>query len=209
VDDEVRVSVRHGGEHVEEEPHAGRDVERPLVAPAVDRLALDVFEHQVRLAGLRDAGIDQLGDVRVFQTREDRALAAEAGGPRGAQESGGEKLDRDHPLEAPVVSPRQPDGAHASSAEGLHQRVGAEDLSHEVRPGEQILRVVLQVLLVAQGLFFAKEQLEVRGERGIFARETGEVPPPLLSAELEHLVEVGTDEPPMRAFHWRIPARSA
>ena len=75
----LRVRVRHGGEHVEEEPQAGRDVEGSVVAPAVDRLALDVLEHQVGLAGLGDAGIDQLGDVGVLQTREDRALAAEAG----------------------------------------------------------------------------------------------------------------------------------
>ena len=109
----------------------------------------------------------------------------------------------------PVVSSRQPDAAHAPGAERLHQLVGAEGLSHEVRLGQQVLRVVLQVLLVVQDPFFVKEQLEVRGERGIFAREIGEVPLPLLEGELERLVEVGADEPPLPAFQSRIPSRSA
>ena len=209
VDDEVRVGVRHGGEDVEEEPDAGLDVEGPALAPAVDRLALDVLEHEVRLAGRGDAGVEELGDVGVFQPRQDRGLAAEAGGPRRAQERGGEELDRGHPLEVAVDSPRQPDAAHPAGAERLDQRIGAEDLSHEAGLGEQVLRVVLQVLLVAQGALFSEEQLEVRGERGVCAREVGEIPLPLLDGELERLVEVGADEPPALALHSRISVRSA
>ena len=66
-----------------------------------------------------------------------------------------------------------------------------EDLSQEVNLGEQILRVVLQVLLVAQGPLIAEEQLKIRDERGIFPREIGKVPLPLVSGELEHLVPGG------------------
>ena len=138
-----------------------------------------------------------------------RALAAEAGGALGAQKRGGEELDRGRPLETAVVSPRQPDAPHPSGAEGLDQRVGAEDLPHEMRLDEQILRVVLQVLLVAQGPFLAEEEVEVGGERGILARQSGEVPRPLLRRELEHLVEVGADLQPALAPHPRISVRRA
>ena len=53
MDDEVRVGIGRRGEHVEKEPYAGRDVEGAVVAPVVDRLAGDVFENQVGLAGRR------------------------------------------------------------------------------------------------------------------------------------------------------------
>ena len=57
--------VRHRGQHVEEQPHARRDVERRVVAVAVDALAVDVLEDQVRLARAGHAGVDQARDVRV------------------------------------------------------------------------------------------------------------------------------------------------
>ena len=209
MDDEVGVRVRHGGEHVEEEAQAGLDVERPVVAPAVDRLACHRLEDQIGLAGRGDAGVDELRDVRVFQARQDRPLAAEAGGARGAEERGGEQLDGGRPLEAPVVAPRQPDAPHPAGAERPHQRVGAEGLAREVRRGEQILRVVLQVSLVAQRALFAEQALELRSEGGIAAREIGEILPPLLGGELERLVEVGAHQPPGSAPHASGPVRSA
>ena len=53
MDDQVGVRMRDRREHVEEQPHARRDVEPALVALVVDALALDVLEHQVRLARRR------------------------------------------------------------------------------------------------------------------------------------------------------------
>lgn len=144
----------------------------------------------------------------MFQAREDRAFAAEAADTRRAQERGGEQLDRDRPFEASVVVTRQPDAAHPSGAEGLNQLIGAEDLSRELRLGEQILRVVLQVLLGAKGRFFAKEERKIRGDHGIFAGDHLDVPLPLLSGKLERLVEMGTDEPPTPAFHAQASAFS-
>ena len=40
------------------------DAERPIVAVLIDVAAVDVLEHEVRLAGGRDAGVDQPRDVR-------------------------------------------------------------------------------------------------------------------------------------------------
>ena len=50
MDDEIRVRQRHGFRDVEEEAEAGLDVEPPIVAVAVDLLAVDVLEHEVRLS---------------------------------------------------------------------------------------------------------------------------------------------------------------
>ena len=75
VDDEVGVRVRDGGENIEKEPDARFDAERVLVAIAINRQAVDVFEDEVRLRGCRDAGVDEARDVRM-------AAAARAGCPR-------------------------------------------------------------------------------------------------------------------------------
>ena len=89
MDDQVRVRVRDRAKHVQEEPQAGLDGQRALVAVAVDALPVDVLQHEVRLPRRGDARVDQLGDVRVVQAREDAALAAEAAlalaGPGGSR----------------------------------------------------------------------------------------------------------------------------
>ena len=50
MDDEVRVRQRHGFRDIEKEAEAGRNVEPAVVAVAVDLLAVDVLEHEVRLS---------------------------------------------------------------------------------------------------------------------------------------------------------------
>ena len=79
VDDQVGVGVRDRRLDVQEQADAILDAEPLVVAEAIDVLAVDVLEHQVRLAGPRDAGVDQPGDVRVRQARQHRAFAAEPG----------------------------------------------------------------------------------------------------------------------------------
>ena len=75
---EIGVRVRDGRQHVEEQPHARLDVEAAVVAVAIDVLALDVLEHEIRLPAGGDAGVDQPRDVRVREAREDAAFAPEA-----------------------------------------------------------------------------------------------------------------------------------
>ena len=81
VDDQVGVGVRDGRLHVQEQADALLDAEALVVAEAIDVLAVDVLEHQVRLTGARHPGVDQPGDVRVRQPGEDRPLALEPGLP--------------------------------------------------------------------------------------------------------------------------------
>ena len=65
-----------------------------VIAVRVEVQALDEFEHEIRLAGVRDAGIDQAGNVRMRQPREDRALAAESLFAAAADERRVQQLDR-------------------------------------------------------------------------------------------------------------------
>ncbi len=61
------MGVLDGREHVEKETQSGGDAEPPSVAIAVDVLACDVLQHEIRLAGGGDARIEQTRDVRVGQ----------------------------------------------------------------------------------------------------------------------------------------------
>ena len=90
---------------------------RAFVAVRVDVPALDELEHEVRLAGVRDAGVDQPGDVRMGEPREDGALAPEALFAAAADQRGVEQLDRDLAFEAAVAARRQPHAAHAAVAD--------------------------------------------------------------------------------------------
>ena len=85
--DQVAVRVRHRREHVEEEPHPGVDAELPVAAPAIDGRALDVLENQIGLAAVRDAGIEQPGDVRMREAGEEAAFAPEAFGADAARQA--------------------------------------------------------------------------------------------------------------------------
>ncbi len=57
--DQVGVRVRHRRQHIEEQAHAARDRQPPFVAVHVNVIALDELEHEVGLAGIGDAGVDQ------------------------------------------------------------------------------------------------------------------------------------------------------
>ena len=86
--DQVGVGVGDGLEHVEKQPDSRFDVEPVLVAIAVDVIALNVLENEIRLSGVRHSGIDQFGDIGMCQTAEDDALALEsllAGSARSAR----------------------------------------------------------------------------------------------------------------------------
>ena len=80
------------------------DAEPLLVAVAVDVAAVDVLEHQVRLSGAGDAGVDQPRDVRMREPREDRAFALEALLAGAADQRRVQQLERGAALEAAVAA---------------------------------------------------------------------------------------------------------
>ena len=52
------------------------DAEALFVAVPIDVAAVDVLEHEIRLARRRDAGVDQPRDVRMREPRQDACLRA-------------------------------------------------------------------------------------------------------------------------------------
>ena len=161
----LRVGVGHRVHHVQEEADARVDGEVVGLAVAVDAVAVDVLQHQEGLPHGRDARVHELGDVRVAQAGQDRALAAEAGLGLGAEQAGVEELDRGHALEASVTAVGQPDGAHAALADGLAQRVGADRLAGQRgRAGDG---TGIQEALLGERLVHLEQRLHVRRQGGV------------------------------------------
>ena len=104
MDDQVGVGVRDRRLDVEKQADARLDGEPLLVAEAIDVAAGDVFEHQVGLSRARDAGVDEPGDVRMREAREDGAFALEALLAAAADQRGVQQLQRRLTLEAAVAS---------------------------------------------------------------------------------------------------------
>src|SRR5690606_21935315 len=124
--DEVAVRVRDRGEHVDEQPHASFDIETMLIRMTIDALAVDVFEHEVRLTARRDPGVDQLRDVRMLQLREHRSFAHEPLLGRPTEQRRVQQLDRRPGFVTAVAAVREPDLAHATLADALLERVRAD-----------------------------------------------------------------------------------
>ena len=111
--DQIGMRVGDGRQHVEKQTQARFDAESLAVAVAVDRLPLDVLQHDIGLAKCRHARVNEMGNVRMGKPGQDAALAPEALLPSAADEAGVQELDRRLPLEAAVAPPGKPDVAHA------------------------------------------------------------------------------------------------
>src|SRR5687768_13212927 len=90
-------------------------------------LAFDELEHEVGLTRVRDAGVDQAGDMRMTEPREDDAFAPESLLATPADQGGVEQLDCDLSFIAAVAAPAQPDAAHPALTDPRDERVGAND----------------------------------------------------------------------------------
>ena len=89
MDHEVGVRMGHGGHHLKDEADAlRRGASARSRAVGVDRHPVDVFEHQIGLAGATDSGIEQPGDAGMREPGEHRPLPAKpllAGGGKQRQ----------------------------------------------------------------------------------------------------------------------------
>ena len=98
-----------------EQAQARIERQRALVAVRVDRLALDVFHDEIRLAARRRAAVEQARDVRMLQRREDLPLAREVREHLGVGHAA-DQLDRGALLEMSVGALGEIDRAHAALA---------------------------------------------------------------------------------------------
>ena len=136
MDDQIRMRECDGVEDVEKQSDAPAGVERLRGAVPIDVLAVHVFEDQIRLTAGRDAGVDELRDVRVSQPPEDRAFTCEAFLAAPAERDV-QELDRRAAFESAVAALGEPDGAHAALADRRDERVGRRS---SVRPESPVDR---------------------------------------------------------------------
>src|SRR6185369_2664000 len=71
------MSVRHRFQNAKKQPDASPDVQLVAIAIAVDVIAVDVLEHQIGLTSGGNPRIQKPRDVRVRQSAENAAFAAE------------------------------------------------------------------------------------------------------------------------------------
>ena len=116
MDDEIAVSVRHGGQNVEEQPDALLDAETALSAVLIDALAPHVFQNEVRLAICLDTGIQQPRDVRMLQASEHASLTRKPLLRGMADQSRVQQFHCHLAFESTIAAMGEPDGAHAAES---------------------------------------------------------------------------------------------
>ena len=65
MDNQIRMGVRHCGQHIQKQANARLQIELVLVAILIDRRAVNVFEDEIRLAIGGNTGIEEFGNVRM------------------------------------------------------------------------------------------------------------------------------------------------
>ena len=115
--DQVAMRVTHRIQHLQEQHRALAQAEGVRIAPAVDRHAVDPFHHEVRLAVLADATVQQDRDVGMLQPRQDLAFAQEAFTRGGRIGTGADQLERGPVRIGAVAASNGVHRAHAAVAE--------------------------------------------------------------------------------------------
>ena len=173
-------------------------------------MTVDVLEHEIRLAGGRHTGIDEMRDSRMGQPREDIAFALESFFAGTTDQRDVEQLDRGAPFEPAVASFGEPDAAGSALADRRNQSVGADDLSCQRRnPGRaHVEHRALEKTCVVHHLMLREHGLQIGSERRI-ARGNGREPAVAFGwPDFKSFVQVrAEDAPPIRADggHWRSP----
>jgi hypothetical protein len=188
--DEVCVRVCDGVGHLQEQLEPRRNVQPVRVGIVVDARAVDVLEDQKGLARGRDAGIEEPGDVRVSDPREQRAFTRESPTRDGVEYGEVEQLQRDVALELPIAPARQPHGPHPPHAERTFERVRADRLScegcNDCAGGDQRSR---QEIRCHDAIVFAQQSFQNRRGLQISRSDRREEGSPLIGVQVERFVE--------------------
>ena len=184
--DQVGMRVADRFADLAEQVEAGGDVELARLAITGDRLAVDVFQREVGLPVLVDAGIQQACDVGMGEAGEDLALAVEALAQFRVGKPGTQQFQRDLAFVQAIGARSQPDLAHAAFADQPVQPVRAD-----ARAGARAVRQFHHRFGEEVGVaFFHRQQLlEFVGERAVFAAQGGEVLAAHVLRQLEQRIE--------------------
>jgi len=193
VQDEVLVRVVNGRAHLLKKSEAGGDVEPLPVAVLRDRLPVDVFYHEIRQLSVRYAAVEELGDVRVIERREDLTLGSEAlvqliGVPARAQHFHGGAAP-----ELAVVALGEVHDAHPAAAELTRHAVWSDPPpSRKVRAhggdvgrGRDVQRALL--------LVSSQKELDLASQRHVIATPHVEPGGAAIFRNVESVVEDRVD----------------
>ncbi len=129
--DQVLVGVLDGVADVEEELQPLAHAELLTIAIAIERFAVHVLHHEVGIAFLGFAGVEQARDVRVVQAGEDLPLGAEAQTELALHRAAVDDLDCDLRGVLTIGALAEVHGAGAAVAEYRYELVVADDAADE------------------------------------------------------------------------------
>ena len=162
MDHQVGVRVGHRGQDVEEEPQTRRHVETPAVAWRSMCSPATCSSTRYGVPERREAGIEQMRDLRMGEPREDTGLAGEALGCVASEQRRVQQLDGGALRELAVAALSQPYRAHAALADRLDQPVGAD-----LQAGAGAARPSpIETLLEKAGGLHQVELAQPAGDRG-------------------------------------------
>jgi hypothetical protein len=121
---QVLVRVLHGIADLTEESQPLLDRQLLLLAPFGDRNPRDVLQHDVGRAMFGGPTVEEPGDIRVLQVREDLPLVPESRHGRAAIQLEFERLDGDLLVELIVIADGETDRAHPPWPSGRTIRHG-------------------------------------------------------------------------------------
>ena len=141
--------------------------ERGVCARAmrINAFAFDEFECKPRPPVWLNARIENAGDIRVLQTRENVSLKQHAIMPTARISDEIRKLQSNTSLQPAVAAMRAPHACAATFAEQCVERVGADPLANGHVAALAVVRVIACVTCVAC-MAPIKEQTRRRGEEG-------------------------------------------
>src|SRR5262249_31476893 len=122
MNDEARMRVRHCVEHLQEESDTFLLPEHARSHVCIDRLSVDVLEHEVRLTARTHARIEQPCDAGMGKAREHRSLVPKPLPSRLREQLEVEQLHRGETIEAAVAPASEPNRPRAALTKGALQR---------------------------------------------------------------------------------------
>src|SRR5262249_24286267 len=104
-----------------------------VVTIAINVIAFNVFENEIRLPSLRNAGIDQLRDIRMRHPSQNRTFPLESLLASLPHQREVDQLDGNAAFKSPVSPLRKPDCARSALPDLRDQRVNADRLTCQAR----------------------------------------------------------------------------
>ena len=123
MDNQMLMRVLNGRAHSAQQRHAVGECHVPLIAVDVDRLSVDVFDDGVGKAFVGGPAVEQPGNVRMIEARDDLAFLIESAVQPGVARLRPENLDGDRRREDVVRAFGEVNDSHAASAEFAERRI--------------------------------------------------------------------------------------